>query len=168
MVEGDLTLSSPPYEKTEVAVRLESGGGQETRQAKRESGEWEGYNKVNPDNLGSSDGETFWIAARKIVEEVYLSLKPGGHAIWIVKAYVKNKEYVDFPDQWRRLCEAVGFTTLHVHRAMVVEERGDQYALSGELPKTVVERKSFFRRLAERKGSPRIDWEEVICMEKGL
>lgn len=28
------------------------------------------------------------------------------------------------------------------------------------------ERKSFFRRLAEKKGSPRIDWEDILCMEK--
>jgi hypothetical protein len=28
------------------------------------------------------------------------------------------------------------------------------------------ERKSFFRRLAEKKGSPRIDWEEVLFVHK--
>lgn len=28
------------------------------------------------------------------------------------------------------------------------------------------ERKSFFRRLAEKKGSPAIDWEDVICVVK--
>ena len=28
------------------------------------------------------------------------------------------------------------------------------------------ERKSFFRRLAERKGSPAIDYEVVLCMRK--
>jgi len=29
-----------------------------------------------------------------------------------------------------------------------------------------IERKSFFRRLAEQKGSPRIDWESVLCFER--
>jgi len=27
-------------------------------------------------------------------------------------------------------------------------------------------RASFFRRLAEKKGSPKIDWEDVICLVK--
>jgi hypothetical protein len=30
------------------------------------------------------------------------------------------------------------------------------------------ERKSFFRRLAEKKGSPKIDFEVVLCTQKGL
>jgi len=31
---------------------------------------------------------------------------------------------------------------------------------------TIVEYKSFFRRLAEKNGSPHIDWEDIICMVK--
>jgi macrodomain Ter protein organizer (MatP/YcbG family) len=30
------------------------------------------------------------------------------------------------------------------------------------------ERKSFFRRLAEKNGSPAIDWEEVVWARKGM
>jgi hypothetical protein len=32
--------------------------------------------------------------------------------------------------------------------------------------KVIKERKSFFRRLQESKGAPRIDWEDVVCMVK--
>ncbi len=112
------------------------------------------------------EAETFWDAALTIVQQIYQVLKPGGRAIWVVKAYVKNKEYIDFPGQWQQLCEAVGFETEHYHRAWVIEEKGAQYDIFGELHEKTVERKSFFRRLAEKKGSPRIDYEVVLCMRK--
>jgi hypothetical protein len=38
--------------------------------------------------------------------------------------------------------------------------------MDGGHDRLVKERKSFFRRLSEKKGSPRIDWEDVICLEK--
>jgi len=117
-------------------------------------------------NLGAEERDTFWTAARTIVEQTYQVLKPGGHAVFVVKAFVRNKARVDFPGQWRQLCEAVGFVTLHEHRAWLVEERGTQIDLFGNHHTKTVERKSFFRRLAESKGSPRIDWETVYCMVK--
>lgn len=116
--------------------------------------------------IGNTSGDSFWHAAREIVEQVYLLLAPGAPAVWVCKDYVRNKQIVPFCDQWRQLCEAVGFETLHLHRAWLVEERGTQYDLLGEKHTKTVERKSFFRRLAEKKGSPRIDWEMVICMRK--
>ena len=99
------------------------------------------------------------------MEQVYAALVPGGHAVWVTKAFVRNGERVDFPGQWRQLCEAVGFVTLHEHHAMLREDRGTQLGFF-EDDHLVTERKSFFRRLAESKGSPRIDWETVWCMEK--
>jgi hypothetical protein len=121
---------------------------------------------TTPGQMGADTGETFWTAARTIVEQTYQVLKPGGHAIWVVKAFVRNKQRVDFPGQWRALCEACGFVTLHEHRAWLVEEHPAQLDLWGNGHAKRVERKSFFRRLAESKGSPRIDWETVYCMVK--
>jgi hypothetical protein len=112
--------------------------------------------------LGTESGDDFWLAAREIVEQVYQALTPGGHACWVVKDYVKNKKVVPFCDQWRQLCEAVGFETLHEHHAMLVH--GRQMMLDGGVH--VKESKSFFRRLAEKNGSPRIDFEVVLCMVK--
>ena len=109
--------------------------------------------------------DTFWSAARTIVEQVYAALVPGGHAVWVTKAFVRNGERVDFPGQWRQLCEAVGFVTLHEHHAMLIEQHGTQLGFF-EDDHLVTERKSFFRRLAESKGSPPIDWETVWCMQK--
>lgn len=116
--------------------------------------------------LGNDSGETFWSAARTIVEQVYQALVPGGHAVWVVKDYVKNKKVVPFCDQWRQLCEAVGFVTLHEHRAMLVHHKGTSHTLEGGTVEHKTESKSFFRRLAESKGSPRIDYEVVFCMVK--
>jgi hypothetical protein len=122
------------------------------------------------DQLGTQCGEDFWSAARLIVEQVYQVLVPNGHACFVVKDFVRNKKRVEFTRQWAELCEAVGFRLIHHHRAMLVEEIGAQPALyADDLARHVagrVERKSFFRRLAEQKGSPRIDWESVLCFEK--
>ena len=123
----------------------------------------------NADNIGNVNGDTFWTAAHTVVAQTYTLLKPGGVAIWVLKAYVRDKKLVDFPGQWQAMCESVGFVTLHEHHAMLVEDHGTQEGLFGEETTTVYQthRKSFFRRLAEKKGSPRIDYEVVLCMEKG-
>lgn len=119
-----------------------------------------------PGNVGNESGDTFWSAARTIVEQTHTVLAPGAHAAWVVKAFVRGGEIVDFPDQWRRLCEACGFTTVETVRAWLVEDRGAQYDLMGELHERQVQRKSFFRRLAEKNGSPAIDYEVVLFVEK--
>lgn len=116
--------------------------------------------------LGADSGDDFWLAARQIVEQVYLALAPGGHAAWVCKDFVKDGERVPFADQWRQLCEAVGFVTLHEHHALLVKHKGASHTLEGGLVEHRTEAKSFFRRLAEKKGSPRIDWEVIYCMEK--
>jgi hypothetical protein len=121
-----------------------------------------------PGQLANDSPTTFWAAARQIVEQCYALLKPGGVALWVTKAYVRHKQRVDFPGDWRRLCEHVGFVTLHEHRAMLVEEYGVQGHLFGEAQAVTVKRASFFRILAEKNGSPRIDWETVLCMQKPL
>jgi hypothetical protein len=161
----DAAISSPPYDETDQNYRAG----------------WERFHKNHEPlhvndiqreaEYGSTDGQLsvsddFWTAARAIVEQVYQALEPGGHAVWVVKDYVKAKKIVPFSDQWRQLCEAVGFETLHEHHAMLVHHKGTQHTLDGGLVEHKTESKSFFRRLAEKKGSPRIDWETVYCMVK--
>lgn len=114
-------------------------------------------------NIGQEQGETFWSAARQIVSECHKVLRPGGVAVWVVKSFVRNKKIVDFPGDWRRLCESEGFETICEHKSMLVKEV-KQKTLFGHTETKRKERKSFFRRLAESKGSPRIDFENVICM----
>ncbi len=126
----------------------------------------EGYKSANPMNLGNGEGDTFWAAARTIVEQTYAVLRPGTHACWVVKSYVKAGKIVPFPERWQALCESVGFRTVHWHRAWLIEDRGSQHTLDGDLEKRQVKRASFFRLLAERKGAPPIDYEVVLCMVK--
>ena len=101
-----------------------------------------------------------------ILEQVYAVLKPGGHAIFVTKDFVRAKARVPFSDQWQALCEAVGFRLVCAHRAMLVTDQGQQQDAFGQHKALRRERKSFFRRLAEAKGSPRIDHEDVRCFVK--
>lgn len=118
--------------------------------------------------VGIETGETFWSAAALIVGQVYQVLKPGGYTFWVCKNFVRNKKIVPFSDQWQALCEAHGFVTTERIRAWVVEDNGTQGNMFGDDKVLRKERKSFFRRLAEKNGSPRIDWEDVIVMTKPL
>lgn len=116
--------------------------------------------------IGVQSGETFWAAAADIVAQCYEILKPGGVAIWVTKDFVRKGKRVPFGDQWQALCESRGFVLACRHRAMLVEHYGEQDDLFGEAKQLQTSRKSFFRRLAENKGSPAIDWEDVICVRK--
>lgn len=167
----DACVSSPPFGKAQdggpVAWdKIEGDHGRKYSGSSRRrpfSAEEQGS---SDGQLAQTEGEDFWSASRLIVEQVYSVLRPGAHACWVVKGFVRNREYVDFPGQWRRLCEAVGFRTLHEHHALLVEERGTQVNTDGEAETKIVQWKSFFRRLAEKNGAPPVDFEVVYCMEK--
>jgi hypothetical protein len=113
--------------------------------------------------VGNQSGDNFWMASRMILENLYAVLRENGIAVFVVKRYVKNRKIEDFPYKWARLAEASGFEVVEWARAWVIEGKGIQYNLfTGEPVEKIVERKSFFRKLAEKKGSPRIDFEEVL------
>ncbi len=157
----DCVISSPPYEEGI------GHGGNPTEVDKEKAlhiADSKRYSESN-DNLGNQRGDTFWQAANTIVEQCHQILKPGGHAIWVVKSFVHKKKIVDFPGDWQRLCESVGFKTVCIHHAMLVKETSHK-TLFGDTETKRKERKSFFRRLAESKGSPRIDYEVVLCIVK--
>ena len=182
----EMVVSSPPYEdslsnesnpeRTLKRLREKVASGEITG---RESVRVANLNQMNPNtqlqrgmkyspsdnNLGNSSGDTFWSASREIVQQCFDLLKPGGHAIWVCKDYVKNKKRVPFSDRWQALCESVGFKLVCCHQSMLVKEHGTQTTIHGD-EKITTERKSFFRRLAESKGSPRIDWEDILCFSK--
>ena len=124
-----------------------------------------GYADESPNQL-QGHGNTFWSAARLIMEQVYRVLKPGGVAIWVTKAFVRDGERVDFPGQWRDLGEACGFETVEWIRAWLVEENGTQRGLWGNDREHTKAYKSFFRRLVEQEGAPPIDYEVVLVQRK--
>ena len=117
----------------------------------------------NTENIGNETGETFWSAARMIVEQCYAILSPGAHAAWVLKAFVRNKKIVDFPKQWQQLCESVGFETVVIARAWQVKDDGTQLAIDGKHKHLHKEHKGFFRRNHEKKfPATRIDFEIVL------
>lgn len=122
-----------------------------------------GYGNAENQLAGSN---RFWPAARQIAEQVYRVLNPGAHAVWVVKAYIRDGKIVPFPEQWQQMCEAVGFQSVHFHRAWLTEDLGVQYALDGTPVKKTVSKKGFFRRLGEKRGLPPIDYEVVLCMTR--
>jgi len=122
---------------------------------------------TDPAQLGNEHGTTFWEASKQILEQVVALLKPNGIAVWVVKSYVREGQIVDFPGQWRTLCESLGLVTLHEHHALLVEDHGTQGSLFGADTTHRTERKSFFRRLHEKKRPDlAIDYEVVLCMQK--
>jgi len=161
----EAAVSSPPFECQSggTNVTAKTGPLSDSRLLKRHAAgnAAAGYGDTDG-NLGSEQGDDFWTAARTIVDQVYQVLAPGGHAVWVCKDFVKNKQIVPFCDQWWQMCEAAGFTTLHEHHALLVHSTAHDF--DGKEKRR--ESKSFFRRLAENKGSPRIDFEVVLCMEK--
>ncbi len=162
---ASLSCSSPPYEasRTDCDFQRQAASGIDLSMPEASKGY--GDSGIGRERTQEAI-DTFWSAARTIVEQLHIVLRPGAHAVWVVKAFVRKGQIVDFPGQWQVLCESCGFVTLHEHHALLTEERGTQYDLNGKAHTKKVERISFFRRLAQSKGSPRIDWEIVLCMER--
>lgn len=167
----DMCVSSPPYEESLKGAGIgidfskTKRDGDVTKQTPNscQGRIVQGFSK---ENLSQNGGDTFWSASKEIVSQCYSLLKPGGHAIWVTKNYVKAKKIVPFTDRWIALCESIGFKVVCHHHAMLVKSYGTQQTINGEDEEISIERKSFFRRLAESKGSPRIDYESVVCMVK--
>lgn len=157
----EAVVSSPPWENSEPQqdknfhAPHDSSGNLNASTYGRSEGQ-----------IGNETGETFWYAAREIVQQCHAILRPGGVAAWVTKDFVRNKARVPFSADWLKLCEACGFELVEWVKASLVKDLGKHADLYGETHHRTVERKSFFRRLAEKKGSPRIDWEDVIFVRK--
>ena len=154
----EAAVSSPPFE----ATVNHDGGKADYLEAKNLYSDY----GSDPANIGNDTGDTFWAAARAIVEQTYAVLKPGGYAAWVTKRFVRKGQIVEFSDQWEALCAAVGFQHVERIHAMLVEEHGEQQDIFGGATRKRKQRKSFFRLLAEKKGAPPIDHEDVIIMRK--
>ena len=100
------------------------------------------------------EGSTYWEAVTDIYTQVREILSPGAYFVLVVKAFVKNKRLVDLPNMTGQVLTDIGFTPVAYIDAMLVSEDGSK------------EYKSFFRRVAESKGSPRIDSEVVLVFRK--
>lgn len=163
MPEGcfDIAVSSPPFQDVEMGCNSQAVRKDLTAQGRIPTVIF----GMSNGQLGGS-GETFWVAAREIVQQCFLALKPGGHAIWVVKDFLRNGRRVEFCEQWRLLCETVGFKTTCTHRAMLVTEITGQQTLAGKIEKKVIKRSSFFRKLSEKSAKAKAFFESLGEDEK--
>ena len=160
---GDLqaVVTSPPY----------ISGGHHPDQ----TGAWGGQAQANDKavagygqtegQIGRDSGETYWAAMRTVYQQCLLALPPGGYLACVVKSYVKNKTLVNLPDQTFELLLNLGFEPVERAKAWLTKT-STSLLLDGSEKVTVKKRASFFRRLAEAKGSPAIDWEDVLFVRK--
>ncbi len=167
----DGIVGSPPYEATPNMQGGEKLLAQVAKtydnQPSRENGFSAGDYGHTEGQLGNDQGDTFWAASATILRQCRQVLKPGAVCAWVLKMFVRDKKLVDFPGQWQALCESVGFETiLIVHASLITEDRHP--GLFGEDEVKTKKKASFFRRLAEKKGSPAIDHEVVLfCRRLG-
>lgn len=116
-------------------------------------------------NIGNGGQETYWQAVRDVYAACFRAIKPGGVMVLVTKNYVKARRIVPLSDDTVTLCQSLGFTLIERIQAMLVSETRHADLFQGEDVKRK-ERKSFFRRLAEKKGSPRIDSEDVLIFRR--
>lgn len=119
----------------------------------------------SPGQIGKEKGETYWQAMDAVYRSGFIAIKPGGVMVLVLKDYVKAKKRVLLCDDTCRLLEHIGFVVIERIHAMLVKEQTEA-GLDGTDIVTSKSRKSFFRRMAEQKGSPKIDYEEVIVCRR--
>lgn len=167
LVAGNLdgVVTSPPYGE----VRQDGGGlnlekiGDGSLASYTEGATDKWRTQRDQENLGNVSAETYWQAMAQVYTQCRLALRPGGIMAVVVKDYVKDKTRVPLCDQTLALLVSLGFTPVARIHAMLVKEQSHPQLIGPDVV-TKRERKSFFRRLAEKKGSPRIDFEEVIVV----
>ena len=162
----DGVCTSPPYAETTVTGESNFKSAKRLRDSRGSAyGQTEG--QIGRLRAGELDGavtsppEDYWMAMSRVYAQLLLALKPGGVAALVLKSFVKNKQIVDLPAQTCQLLTHLGFDVFEMTRAMLVKETVENTLFDGPVKK-LSEKKSFFRRMAEKKGSPRIDYEVVI------
>lgn len=158
----DGIVSSPPWDKS---MNHDPGDNETTRQIGT-SQRFAKYGDASG-QIGNSTGETYWEAVRAVYASMHSAMKTGAVAALVCKDYVKAGKRVPLCDDTCRLLESLGFEVFERTRAWLVKTSSHP-GLFGENVTRTKSRKSFFRRLAESKGSPEINWEEVIWSRKAV
>ena len=116
--------------------------------------------------IGNSGGETYLAAMRQVYSSLHAVLKAGGVVALVTKNPVKNKQIRRLDIDTIRLMEACGFKLIEHKFAMLSEETVHGDLFQGETRKKR-ERKSFFKRLHEKKHPElAVDCEDVLFFRK--
>ena len=152
-------VTSPPFSNIEPyqdkAFRLNDG-----RKALPQGQDGYGSHLMQ---LGNDTGTDYWSAMDQVYRECARILAPVAPMLLVLKGYVQKGQYVDLPQQTAELLEQCGFRVVHWHYASLQSREAQLDIFGGE---TRRERKSFFRRLAEKNGAPPINHEVVLCAER--
>jgi DNA modification methylase len=161
---GDIdgVLSSPPYEDSEQKCDGQKARWTTGKDAAllRRKGDY-----VPQSSMGR--GETYLSAILAVYRELHAVLKPQGVVCLVTKNPVKAGAIRRLDADTIRLMEAAGFTLIERKMAMLTEDLGEQGRLEGGTDKIRRERKSFFKRLFERKRPDlAVDHEDVMFFRK--
>ena len=170
--EVGAVVTSPPWEKSldNIIPRSEDGFDNGAVATFNRTGKWPERRPLGMDygksegQIGQESSENYWIACAQVYAECHKVLKPREVIVIVVKSYIKAGRRVPLPMQTLKLLIHLGFEPLERIKASLVKETVTA-GLFGDVRK-IKERKSFFRRLAEKNGSPAIDWEEVLICRK--
>jgi hypothetical protein len=172
--DADAVLTSPPYAE---CLRVHGDGidWEKTCAAHRGSRSAgrgavaDGYGHAEG-QLGAAPAETYWSEVAKVWQQTWLLLRPGGVLCAVLKDHVKRGARVPLCDQTLRLLLSLGFEPVERIRCLLVRETAEASLFGGECVRQK-SRKSFFRRIHERRYPPgdprRIDWEEIVVVRKG-
>jgi DNA modification methylase len=181
---ADGIISSPPYEGISTGQGglntkpSKNGKGQTGRNPKLASQNTDQKYGISPGQISRLKGgainsiiekkeekkETYWEAMYKVYSQCYEILKDDGSIAIVVKDFVRKGKIIPLGDDTVKLLEHIGFKTEYRIHAMVIQDLGSTDMFTGNHGRK--SRKSFFRRLQEQKGSPEINWEEVIIARK--
>jgi DNA modification methylase len=164
-------VSSPPYANIAAGAGglntkpAKKPGQQSGRSAKSESQQADQRYGDAQGQIAQLKSESYWQAMHQVYSQCYAAIKPGGVIAIVVKDYCKDRKIVPLCDDTAKLLEHVGFKVIERARAMLVSQTSESDLFLGAT-QTTRERKSFFRRLYEKAGGPKIDFEEVIFARK--
>ena len=170
---ADSIISSPPYAQAISGDHGETETAAESLAKRRTKGGSLGQScrfgsyGITPGNISNLNSDTFWAAAKIIISQCFLILRPSGMAIWITKDFIRNKVRVPFSNDWKRLNEVCGFEFVEWIKASLVET-DEHPSLFDQVDTTKrTKRASFFRRLYEKKYPDNaIDEEDVLVFRK--
>jgi tRNA G10 N-methylase Trm11 len=158
----DAITTSPPYEG--IATSGGTRGLKEHGTGLTGAVPCFGEYGISEGQIGTTTSTTYWEACAAVYRSCHQALRPGGIFCLVVKSYIKAKRRVPLPMQTLKLLINLGFQPVERIKALLVEETVTP-GLFGDVTRKS-QRKSFFRLLAERKGSPEINFEEVIVVRK--
>ena len=157
-------LTSPPYaDSTHVNNQDQMTAGPARWAGGGDSGARVKQNYRQPEDALQMGNDDYWSAIARVYRECARILVPGAPIVLVVKGYVHKGKYVDLPAQTAEMLYHCGFRVVHWHNASLVARESQIDIFGGEARRA---RKSFFRRLAEKKGAPPINFEVVICAER--